>query len=305
VTTIVRYAGPGGESGVGVLDAEGFRPLGCGSISSLLRLGVDEVRRLVESVACSPASDLGAVSLLPPVDGSTEVWASGVTYRRSRDARVEESSVEDVYERVYGAARPELFFKSVAWRVVPDGSPIAIRADSPLNVPEPELVLVLNCFAEIVGYAVGNDMSSRSIEGENPLYLPQAKVYDAAFALSSGIRPVWELGGPDGPDRNLGIEMEVVREGAVAWRGSTSTGFLSRSFHELIEHLFRCYTLPDGALLATGTGIVPELEFTALPGDVVHIQIKEVGTLVNPVTRIGQLPPTRPRPRNVTSNERV
>lgn len=296
MTTIVRYADRDRAIGVGVLDAEGLRPLGYDSVSSLLRLRVEEIRRLVESVSTSLAADLGAVSLLPPVDGATEVWASGVTYKRSRDARVEESSVQDVYDRVYGATRPELFIKSVAWRVVPDGSAVAIRGDSPLNVPEPELVLVLNCYAEIIGYSVGNDMSSRSIEGENPLYLPQAKVYDRAFALSSGIRPAWELGGPDGPDRDLGIEMEVVREGTVAWRGETSTGLFNRGLGELVEHLFRCYTLPAGALLSTGTGIVPEIEFTTLPGDVVRIQIQEVGTLVNPVTQVGGLPPTEPRP---------
>lgn len=302
MTTIVRYATADEAASLGVLDGDALRPLDATSISSLLRLRVDEIRRLVESASTSLAADPTTVSLLPPVDGLTEIWASGVTYKRSRDARVEESSAQDVYDRVYEAARPELFFKSAAWRVVSDGSPVAIRADSPLNVPEPELVLVLNCHAEIVGYAVGNDMSSRSIEGENPLYLPQAKVYDGAFALSSGIRPMWELGNHAGPDRDLSIEMDVARDGAVVWHGKTSTGSFSRRLEELIEHLFRCYTLPDGAMLSTGTGIVPELEFTTLPGDVVSIKIQEVGSLINRVTVAGRHP--QPDPNFVPTRNR-
>ncbi|WP_202862984.1 fumarylacetoacetate hydrolase family protein [Ornithinimicrobium murale] len=270
-----------------MLDGTALRAMGTDSISNLLQLRVAEIRSLVESTTTSPAFDIGTVSLLPPVDGLTEVWASGVTYKRSRDARVEESVVQDVYDRVYGATRPELFFKSAAWRVVSDGSPVAIRIDSLLNVPEPELVLILNCHAEIVGYAVGNDMSSRSIEGENPLYLPQAKIYNGAFALSSGIRPAWELGGPAGLDRQLMIKMDVTRDGVGVWRGETTTGSFTRRFAELVEHLFRCYTLPDGALLSTGTGIVPGLDFTTLPGDVVSIEIPEVGTLMNCVTTAG------------------
>lgn len=281
MSTIVRYDDGQGRR-VGVLDDGAVHPLPVESVATLLRLRLDEVRELVERHR-GEAVDVSGVLLLAPVDELTEVWASGVTYERSRDARVEESSVQDVYQRVYEAERPELFFKSVAWRVVPDGQPVAVRVDSAQNVPEPELVLVLNRHAEVVGYAVGNDMSSRSIEGANPLYLPQAKVYDASFSLSAGIRPSWEL-----PDVGaLGIELDVVRDGAVVWSGSTSTDRLARTFTDLVEHLYRCCSFPDGALLSTGTGIVPELDFTVLPGDDVRIRIDGVGTLRNSVTATG------------------
>ncbi len=281
MTTIVRYDGGQGAR-VGLLDGGGVHPLPVESVASLLRLRLDELRALVEGPR-DEVVDVSGVRLLAPVDERTEVWASGVTYERSRDARVEESSVQDVYQRVYEAERPELFFKAVAWRVVPDGQPVAVRVDSAQNVPEPELVLVVNRHAEVVGYCVGNDMSSRSIEGANPLYLPQAKVYDGSFSLSSGIRPAWEL-----PEvAALGIGMDVVRDGAVAWSGATGTDRLARTFADLVEHLYRCCSFPDGALLSTGTGIVPELDFTVLPGDEVRIRIDGVGTLCNPVMATG------------------
>lgn len=284
MSTIVRYD-EGRGACVGVRDEQGVHPLPVDSVACLLRLSLDETRAVIEGPRGAVA-DLSDVRLLAPVDDLTEVWASGVTYERSRDARVEESSVKDVYQRVYEADRPELFFKAVAWRVVPDGQPVAVRVDSAQNVPEPELVLVVNRYAEIVGYCVGNDMSSRQIEGANPLYLPQAKVYDASFSLSSGIRPVWEL-----PDVSaLGIEMDIVRDGAMVWSGSTSTDRLARTFADLVEHLFRCCSFPHGALLSTGTGIVPELAFTTLPGDEVRIRVDEVGTLCNPVVETGTLP---------------
>ena len=282
MTAIIRY--DDGRARVGRLDEDGLHPLPVDSVASLLRVDVDQARAIVDG-ARSPAVDPTRVRLLAPVDGLTEVWASGVTYERSRDARVEESSVHDVYQRVYEADRPELFFKSAAWRVVPDGSDIAVRVDSAQNVPEPELILVINRYAEVVGYSVGNDMSSRDIEGANPLYLPQAKVYDASFSMATRIRPAWELTDVSALD----VEMSVERRGEVVWQGSTNTNRLARTFAELVEHLFRCYSLPDGALLSTGTGIVPELDFTTLPGDEIRIHVDQVGHLHNRVVETGTL----------------
>lgn len=219
------------------------------------------------------------VTLLPPIDGRTEMWAAGVTYQRSREARVEESTERSVYERVYEAERPELFLKAVPWRVVTDGEPIAVRDDSPLNVPEPELGLVVNRHAEIVGYTVINDVSSRSIEGENPLYLPQAKIYAGSAALASGIRPAAEVAEPGA----LEIAMTVRRGDAVAYAATTSTANLHRTFDDLVRYLFHGQPFPDGVVIATGTGIVPEMDFTLTAGDVVEIAIDGVGTLTNPV----------------------
>jgi 2-dehydro-3-deoxy-D-arabinonate dehydratase len=242
-----------------------------------------------------PASDLPAlldepagaprpgdqVVLLPPIDGHTEVWAAGVTYARSRSAREEESSVARVYELVYEADRPELFFKSVAWRVVTDGEPIGIRQDSEINVPEAELALVVNAFGETVGYTVCNDVSSRSIEGENPLYLPQAKMYAGSCALASGIRPAWEVTDPG----QLGIELEVSRADTTAWQASTSTAALYRQPPDLVEWLFAEQVFPSGVIMSTGTGLVPDMDFTLQVDDVVRITIDQVGTLTNPVAR--------------------
>jgi 2-dehydro-3-deoxy-D-arabinonate dehydratase len=251
-----------------------------GSIANLLRLSSAELEALVaETVKAGDSVPADQVLFLPPVDGATEVWASGVTYERSMAARVEESTEKSVYERVYDAERPELFFKSVAWRVVTDGEPIAIREDSGLDVPEPELGLVVNSAAEIVGYVVCNDMSSRSIEGENPLYLPQAKVYAGSCAISCGIRPVWEIADP----RALDISLTVHRDGKPAWQGETSTARMKRPLEELVAYLFRGESFPEGAFLATGTGIIPEMSFTLAAGDRVDIEIASVGTLSNPV----------------------
>jgi 2-dehydro-3-deoxy-D-arabinonate dehydratase len=223
------------------------------------------------------------------VDGLTEVWASGVTYRRSRQARIEESGDADVYARVYDAARPELFFKSVAWRAVGDNDPIGVRADSPSNTPEPELALVLNSAAQIVGLTVCNDVSSRSIEGENPLYLPQAKIYTASCALGPGIRPIWEIADP----ADLAVSCTITRDGEVVWSAETSTALLHRRFEDLVHYLFRAMDFPHGVILSTGTGIVPELDLSLSAGDIVRIEIDRVGVLTNPVRPIpatGQMP---------------
>ncbi|MGH3249790.1 MAG: fumarylacetoacetate hydrolase family protein [Trebonia sp.] len=218
------------------------------------------------------------IVLLPPADGRMEVWAAGVTYLRSREARLEESGGATFYDLVYNAERPELFFKSAAWRAVTNNQPIAVRRDSDLNVPEAELAIVVNADGEIVGYTVCDDVSSRSIEAENPLYLPQAKIYDGACALAPGIRPAWEISADD-----LGIALQITRNGTVAWFGRTSTGQIKRPLNEFAGWLFAEQAFPDGVIISTGTGIVPGLDFTLQPGDTVTIDIDQVGTLVNRV----------------------
>jgi 2-dehydro-3-deoxy-D-arabinonate dehydratase len=243
---------------------------------------LNEIRAVVDAATgADPLPDSPHPTLVP-VDGLTEVWAGGVTYRRSRQARMEESGDADVYARVYDAVRPELFFKSVAWRAVGEGDPIGVRADSPSNTPEPELALVLNSAAEIVGLTVCDDVSSRSIEGENPLYLPQAKVYTGSCALGPGIRPIWEIADP----AQLSIACTIIRDGTVVWSATTSTAMLHRRFDDLIEHLFRAMAFPHGVILSTGTGIVPELDLSLSAGDVVRIEIDQVGVLTNPVVSV-------------------
>ena len=220
--------------------------------------------------------------LLAPVD-EQEVWASGVTYRRSATARQEESVVADVYARVYEADRPELFLKAPAARVPPPGAPLRIRADSGWDVPEPELALVLDSAGEIAGYLVADDVSSRSIEGANPLYLPQAKTYDDAVGLSGTI----VLAGERAADRvrTAPIALEIRRGDAVLFAGSTSVQEMRRSFEELAEHLFRELSHPAGAVLLTGTGIVPPDDVTLEPGDQVRIEIDGVGILEHAIYR--------------------
>jgi 2-dehydro-3-deoxy-D-arabinonate dehydratase len=213
-----------------------------------------------------------------------EVWATGVTFKRSRTARAEESALADVYDRVYDAQRPELFFKSVPWRVVIGGEPIGVRADSPINVPEPELALVVNSNAEILGYTICNDVSSRTIEGENPLYLPQAKVYDAACAVAATIRPAWDVADP----YDLTIDIAVERAGAIAWAGTSTTGLLNRRLPDLIAYAYRSMAFPDGMVLATGTPLVPDMSFNLAAGDIVDIRIGGVGELRNPVIEVGR-----------------
>ena len=279
---IVRYldrgAGADGADRVGVRRDREVSPVAVDRLADLWSRPLRELRALLDS-AQDHGRDVDDVVLLPPVDGRTEVWAAGVTYARSRSAREEESSVAAVYGLVYEAERPELFFKSVAWRVVTDGEPVAIRGDSALNVPEAELAVVANAEGEIVGYTVCNDMSSRSIEGENPLYLPQAKIYAGSCALAQGIRPAWEL--PDPLD--LGIELRVTRAGATAFAGRSSTASLYRTPEDLVGWLYREQSFPAGVILSTGTGIVPDLAFSLRPGDVVSITIEQVGSLANPV----------------------
>jgi 2-dehydro-3-deoxy-D-arabinonate dehydratase len=276
---LVRYAVSDSVPLVGLQTDGVLRRFPAPQLAELLRLPAAGFRAEVERVAAHGPVEDREVRLLPPVDGRTEVWASGVTYERSSAARQEESVVADVYSRVYEAERPELFFKSVAWRVVGTGEPIGIRTDSAIDVPEPELAVVVNAGGEIVGYTVCDDVSSRSIEGENPLYLPQAKVYAGCCALGPGIRPFWEVDDAYA----LGISAEVRRAGERVWDASTSTKMLHRRLDDLVAYLGRQLALPDGAVLSTGTGIVPGLDFTLAVGDTVTVTVDGIGTLSNPV----------------------
>jgi 2-dehydro-3-deoxy-D-arabinonate dehydratase len=262
----------------------------CASLAALLQASVaTEVGSLLADVDLSalptyaygdldqaPTPD--APHLLPPIDRQ-EAWAAGVTYAWSREARVREAVSKDVYVKVYEAERPELFFKSAPEKAVGPGNWVGIRGDSHWNVPEPELALVLNPEMQIVGYTVGNDMSSRDIEGENPLYLPQAKVYRHSCALGPAIAIAGE--GFDAGD--LSIHMTIARGGEPVFEGETSTAKIHRDLDELAAFLGRYNDFPYGAVLLTGTGIVPGDDFTLQDGDEVSITIQGIGTLTNPV----------------------
>jgi 2-dehydro-3-deoxy-D-arabinonate dehydratase len=241
-----------------------------------------EASALGAAIRSAPADGAAAgTQVLAPLDDQ-EVWAAGVTYLRSRDARIEESSEPTVYDRVYDAPRPELFFKSVGWRVRGPGEPIGVRADSPWNVPEPELALVVAADGQIAGYTIGNDVSSRTIEGDNPLYLPQAKVYDGACALGPAIVPA------DAVEPPFAIRLAIDRAGASIFDDATSSDRLRRSFDELAGYLVRALTFPAGVILLTGTGIVPAPPFSLEPGDEVTIEIERLGRLRNPVVSVGR-----------------
>ena len=228
----------------------------------------------------SAASVLRSQDLLAPI-GSQEVWAAGVTYLRSRAARMAESKDAgggDFYDRVYSAERPELFFKSQPQKVVGPGGSVGLRTDATWSVPEPELVLVISPRGEIVGYTIGNDMSSRDIEGQNPLYLPQAKIYNRSCALGPGI-----LVKRDGLPDTTRISIAIDRGGNAAFTGETTLTQMKRKPQELVHYLYLDQTFPHGAFLLTGTGIVPPDSFTLERGDTIRISIDGIGTLVNPV----------------------
>jgi 2-dehydro-3-deoxy-D-arabinonate dehydratase len=249
---------------------------GLNSLADVLQVTKDEFR---EVVASSPREQIAPPRLLAPVSRETEVWGAGVTYLRSRDARTHESVNPNVYERVYEAARPELFFKSTANRAVGHGQKIGIRFDSASSIPEPEIAIVVNRFREVVGYTICNDVTARSIEGDNPLYLSQAKIYVGSTALGPDITPIWEAP----PAGEMGIRAEIVREGALVWRAETSFSKLHRTLEDLIEYLFRCQTFPHGVILSTGTGIVPPPDVNLQNGDFVRIEVDGLGELVNEV----------------------
>ena len=251
--------------------------LGAG-LDDLLRLTVADMRVALEETAGS--LDVNACELLAPVE-SQEVWAAGVTYSRSREARMEESSSQDVYARVYEAERPELFFKSAGWRVVGHGGEVGVRPDSTWSVPEPELAVLSNSHGEVVAYACGNDMSSRSIEGDNPLYLPQAKVYDRSCSIGPAAVLAWEA-----EPSHARISMRISRGGKAVFDGSGNISDMVREPAELISVMHAAYPLPVGAWLLTGTSLVPPPPYTAEAQDMISIEIEGVGRLANRVVTV-------------------
>jgi 2-dehydro-3-deoxy-D-arabinonate dehydratase len=290
---LVRFHRPGSGPRVGVRLGDAVHDVTehVPSVGAWLRASVGRVpaaiadlRRAAQEAPAVSADEFASaptperLGWLAPVD-EQEVWAAGVTYERSRVARQAEAiDGGDIYARVYTAARPELFFKAQGWRVVGPGGMVGIRADSRWTVPEPELAVVLNPALEAVGFTAGNDMSSRDIEGANPLYLPQAKVYTGACALGPGIALTPAAAWP-----RAAIRLTIWREGAVVFAGEVSTERIRRTLDELIGYLGRSNTFPDGVVLLTGTGIVPPDDFTLRAGDEVEIAIDGIGALRNPV----------------------
>lgn len=269
------------EARVGVVDQEVVRllPENAGTLASLLT--ARDIARAITDWGVAATLPLDQVRLLAPIDRQ-EVWAAGVTYQRSQKARMEESEqAASFYDRVYTAPRPELFFKATPHRVSGPDEPVRVRADTRWSVPEPELTLVLDPNLRLVGFTIGNDMSARDIEGENPLYLPQAKVY----RQSAAVGPVITLASAMPPLHQTEITLEIERGAQVAFRGSTRASSLKRTFPELIEWLGRDNHFPDGVFLMTGTGIVPPDDFSLEPGDRIAISITGIGTLRNQVVR--------------------
>jgi 2-dehydro-3-deoxy-D-arabinonate dehydratase len=280
---LCRFKHHGQEARIGLVSEDS-------TLLDLTDVGLTEMTPLLE--ADNPSAELqqlakknprrlplSEIQLLAPVERQ-EVWAAGVTYQRSKAARMEESEFSaNAYDRVYAAERPEIFFKSQPEKVVATGEPVGIRRDAKWSVPEPELVLVLNSHGKIVGYTIGNDMSSRDIEGENLLYLPQAKTYHRSCALGPWI----VLGPSEATAREWKIKIEITRDGKNVFAGETSVGQIKRRFDELAEFLFRCQVFPHGAALLTGTGVVPPDHFTLNERDAVRIEISGIGVLQNHV----------------------
>ena len=245
------------------------------NLSDALSLHMADFRKAYDAAGSTEVKG----KLVAPVAIDTEVWGAGVTYQRSRDARKEESDIPDVYQLVYEADRPELFFKATARRTVGHEGEVGIRADAQTSVPEPEVAIVMNKFGELIGMSICNDMTSRNIEGENPLYLSQAKIYYGSNALGPMIRPIWEIVDHE----KLDIYAKIERAGSIVWQAETSLKSLNRSFDDLIDYLFKCQHFPVGVVLSTGTGIVPPLDISLMAGDVVTITVDQIGTLVNKV----------------------
>jgi 2-dehydro-3-deoxy-D-arabinonate dehydratase len=267
---------------VGLYLDEGVADLSGLGFNSLTEILEDTSRLKAMNEANIPGTKHHTVRWLPPVENQ-EVWAAGVTYLRSKKARMDESDFSaTAYDRVYEAPRPEIFFKSLAEKVSPHRGPIGIRADAKWNVPEPELALVINSRKELVGFTVGNDMSSRDIEGENLLYLPQAKIYRSSCALG----PCIAMGATEEEARSWTIAIHIFRDGKDVFAGKTSVDQIKRRFSELIEYLCRSQQFPHGAVLLTGTGIVPDDSFTLQPGDVVRINISGIGSIENTVVEV-------------------
>jgi 2-dehydro-3-deoxy-D-arabinonate dehydratase len=262
-----------------ILDLSAAEDPTVASLDRLLELPLSDIRRLLDdpSRLGLPALDPSALGWAAPVE-SQEVWAAGITYLRSREARMEEAISRDVYALVYEANRPELFFKGAGWRVIPSGGSIGVRSDSTWDVPEPELAVLANSRGEVVAYAPGNDMSSRSIEGENPLYLPQAKVYDASCSIGPGAALAWHVALP-----GRSVRLAIERDGTAIFEGRSSLDDMVRDPADLVRVVGAAYSLPVGSWLLSGTSIVPPAEFTARPGDTVRISIDGLGELHNTV----------------------
>ena len=280
---ICRFEDKHREVRVGLVTEQGalldLTPAGIAQLHPLLEHD-DAVSHLQQIARQNlPRVSLSEVRLCAPLE-QQEVWAAGVTYLRSKSARMAESDFSaTAYDRVYAAERPEIFFKSLAGKVVSTGEAVGIRRDARWSVPEPELALVLNSRGKIAGYTIGNDMSSRDIEGENLLYLPQAKIYNRSCALGPWLR----LGASETIAREWKIRIQILRDGQVAFAGETSAGQIKRSFAELAAFLFRSQVFAHGAVLLTGTGIVPPDTFTLQAQDLIEIEVSGVGVLRNPV----------------------
>ena len=280
---ICRFESPNGQTGIGLVEKDStvidLSPAGIDQLGRVL----DNENRLADLEALGrqrlPRFSLAQVRLKAPVDRQ-EVWAAGVTYLRSKKARMEESDFSaTAYDRVYEAERPELFFKALPEKVAAPAEAVGIRRDARWSVPEPELALVLNSRGRIVGYTIGNDMSSRDIEGENLLYLPQAKIYDRSCALGPWIT----LEANEAEARQWQIRLGIVRDGKPVFSGETSVAQIKRGLQELADFLFRCQSFPQGAVLLTGTGIVPADDFTLQAEDSIEIEISGIGRLTNRV----------------------
>jgi len=282
---LAKYRLPNGEVAVGQLDEDRLLPLNlsAGQFKSLSDILEEENPLEAADFLVDRRGVIGLdkATLVAPIDRQ-EVWAAGVTYRRSQSARMEESeSAASCYDRVYSSPRPELFFKAAAHRVSGPGQPLRVRTDSKWTVPEPEITLVLSSHLTLSGFTIGNDMSARDIEGQNPLYLPQAKIYDACC----GLGPCITLAGKMPPHDTIEIRMIIRRAGDAVFEGKTSVAQMARPFGDLIGWLGRENSFPNGAFLMTGTGIVPDADFALEPGDLVGISIDGIGTLVNPVVK--------------------
>lgn len=253
---------------------------GFANLASLL--AADDVAKVAAGIPTSgEVVAIGSTKLLPPIDAQ-EVWAAGVTYKRSQTARMEESeTAASCYDRVYASPRPEIFFKATPHRVRGTGDALRIRTDATWNVPEPELTLVISPKLKIVGFTIGNDMSSRDIEGDNPLYLPQAKCYNQCCGLGPWITLADAM-----PERDkIEIHLAILRAGKCVFEQSTSVAQMARTFESLVEWLGRDNSFPDGVFLLTGTGIVPNSDFTLQARDQVDIRISGIGTLSNTIVQ--------------------
>ena len=274
------------ETRVGLLTAEkhilDLSDAGVNNLTFLLE-AENPLQQLEALSQRNPARfSLDQIQLLSPVEHQ-EIWAAGVTYLRSKTARMEESNFSaNAYDRVYSAPRPEIFFKSLSEKVIGPGEPVGIRTDAQWNVPEPELALVINSQGTVVGYTIANDMSSRDIEGENLLYLPQAKIYHRSCAIG----PYISVGSTEAVVRTWTITLQIYRGGKIVFEGQTTVNQIKRSFEELASYLYRSQTFPHGAVLLTGTGIVPGENFTLQPEDRVRIEVNGIGVLENTVIMV-------------------